>query len=443
MKDLTKGSPIRLILIFAIPIFIGNIFQLLYNLIDTRIVGELLGEQSLAAVGSTNSVNTLIVGFMIGLTNGFAILVARYFGAKDEKELRKTVAATLVLGIGTSIVLTILSVTFLMPLLRVLNTPADIIEEAYRYISIIFLGMTIGVIYNICASVLRAMGDTITPLIFLIVSVVCNIILDYVCIAQFRMGVEGAAYATVASQLISAILCLLYILKKYPILYLHKEDFKFNKSLVINMYSSGLSMGFMMSLVSLGTVALQSSINTFGKDTIVAHTAARKLTELFMLSFSTLGTTIATFSSQNLGAGKVARIREGLIKTILLTWVWSLGVMVVTYTMAPKLVYMVTGSTNQTVLDTATLYLKVDTVFYFVPAMICIIRNAMQGIGDCKIPIVSSFIELAGKVLVVIFLAPVLGYMGIILAEPIVWILMVIPLVIRICTNPVLKKKSC
>lgn len=440
MKDLTKGNPIRLILVFAIPIFIGSIFQLLYSLVDTRIVGQILGEQSLAAVGATNSVNTLVVGFLLGLTNGFAILVARSFGAKNEKELRRTVASTVVLGGITSIVVTVLSVTLLMPLLKGLNTPDEVIQQSYQYIRIIFLGMTIAMVYNICASVLRAIGDTITPLLFLILSVVCNIGFDYLFILTFSMGVEGAAYATILSQFLSALLCLGYIYKKYPMLHLKKEDFRLDKALVTSMYSSGLSMGFMMSIVSLGTVALQSSINTFGTETIVAHTAARKLTELFMLSFSTLGTTMATYSSQNLGAGEIGRIKEGLKKTILLTWIWSIGVMLVTYTMAPTLIHMVTGSSNPQIIETATRYLKIDTLFYFVPAMICIIRNAMQGIGDCRIPIVSSMIELIGKVLVVLLLAPRIQYMGIILAEPIVWILMVIPLLIRIYRTPILKE---
>lgn len=442
MKDLTKGNPIRLILIFAIPIFIGNVLQLLYNLIDTRIVGQILGENALAAVGATNSINNLIVGFMLGLINGFSILVARNFGAKEEENLKKSVAATLSLGLLVAVVITVFSVIFLMPLLELLNTPKEVIHESYRFIRIIFLGISISAIYNVCACVLRAMGDAITPLIFLSISVVCNVVLDYVFIGPLNLGVEGAAYATVISQFLSAVLCILYIRKKYPILHLKREDFRFPLPMLRMMFTSGLSMGFMSSLVSIGTVALQSSINTFGTDIIVAHTAARKLTELFMLSFSTLGITMATFASQNLGAKQIKRIKEGLYKTILLTFVWSLGVMVVTYTIAPVLIKWVTASSNEIVIDTATKYLRINTVFYFVPAMITVIRNTMQGIGDCIIPIVSSMIELVGKVLIVLFLAPKLSYMGIIISEPIVWVLMVIPLLLRIFTNPVLKEKE-
>lgn len=441
MKDLTKGKPTKIILGFALPVLLGNICQLLYSLIDTRIVGQFLGDQSLAAVGATSSINTLIVGFLIGLTNGFAIIVANYFGAKDFKEMKKSVGASIILGGVTAVVVTILSVVFLMPLLRVLNTPEEVIQESYTFIRIIFLGMVASIFYNICASVLRALGDTVAPLIFLILSAILNVFLDIWFIVGFGMGVEGAAYATVISQVFSVVMCLIYIWKRYPILHLTREDFKVDKNLLIKMYSTGLSMGFMLSLVSLGTVALQSAINTFGTNTIIAHTAARKITEIYMLLFGVFGTTMATYCGQNLGAGEIRRIKEGIRKTIYITWIWSLGVMIASYTIAPQLVYLVTGSSNTEIIGTATLYLRIDTLFYFVPSMITIIRNAMQGIGDHTTPIISSMIELVGKVLVVILLVPYLDYMGIILAEPIVWILMVIPLLIQIRRNPVLKEE--
>lgn len=442
MKDLTNGKPLKLIFQFGLPILIGNVFQLLYNLIDTRIVGETLGEQSLAAVGATNSINSLIIGFLLGLTNGFAITVARSFGAKDEKELRKSSAMTVVLGVLTTLVLTILSVVFLMPLLRVLNTPEEVIDQSYAYISIIFMGMIITLLYNICSSILRAIGDTVTPLVFLIIATILNVGLDYLFIKGFHMGVAGAAYATLLAQTCSVFMCLLYIWKKYPMLHLRREDFEIDWKRIKMMYASGLSMGIMLSLVSLGTVALQSAINTFGTKTIVAHTAARKITEIYMLMFSVCGTTMATYCGQNLGAGKVDRIKEGIRKVILITWIWSIIMMISSYTIAPWLVHMVTGSTDPEIIKTATLYLKIDTLFYFVPAMITVLRNSMQGIGDHTTPIVSSMIELVGKVLIVIILVPYLDYMGIILAEPIVWILMVIPLIVKIKKNPIFEKDS-
>lgn len=439
MKDLTKGNPLKLILMFALPVFIGNVFQLLYSLVDTKIVGETLGDISLAAVGATNPINTLIIGFLIGITNGFAVVVARYFGAKDFKNLRKSIASSLTLGIITAVILTILSLVFLLPLLRVLNTPENVIMQSYDYIKIIFLGMIISMIYNICASMLRAIGDTVTPLIFLIFSAIMNIFLDYLFILKFNLGVEGAAYATVLSQLVSAIMCIIYIIKRYPEFHLKKSDFLFSRDLVKELYKSGCSMGFMMSLVSLGTVALQGSINTFGTDIIVAHTAARKITEIFMIMFSVFGTTMATYCGQNLGAGKIKRIKEGIKIVIFITWGWSILMMIITYLFAPKFISFITGSTNSEVIYNASLYLKIDTLFYFVPAMISIFRNSMQGIGDHSTPIVSSLIELIGKFVIALTLAPAIGYTGIILAEPIVWNLMVIPLIVKLKGNPVLK----
>lgn len=442
MKDLTKGNPVKLIAAFALPIFIGNIFQLTYNLVDTRIVGQFLGEDALAAVGATNSLNTLIVGFLQGLTNGFAVIVAQHFGAGDIKRVKRTVGSSIVLGLIMSGIFTLLSLIFLKQLLRLLNTPEDVIDVSYRYIFIIFAGMTVTMLYNVCASVLRAIGDSVTPLIFLGLSVVLNIAGDYVMIAVFAAGVQGAAAATVGAQLVALVSCYIYMIKKYELLRLRRSDYRLEAGLCKKMLASGFSMGFMMSLVSLGTVALQGAINTFGKSVIVAHTAARKITELYMLMFSVFGTTMATYCGQNLGAGRIDRIKKGLAGVIGVTWVWCVGVIICTYSFSPQLIYMVTGSKDTIVIETASLYLRIDTLLYFVPAVICIVRNAMQGIGDHITPIVSSAIELVGKVLVVIFLVPGMGYMGIILAEPIVWIIMVIPLLVRMFTNPVLKQKS-
>ena len=441
MKDLTVGKPGKLIMEFAIPICIGNIFQLLYSLVDTRIVGSTLGNNALAAVGATSTINTLIIGFLIGLTNGFAIWVARDFGANDEQSMKKKVAGTLKLGIIISLVLTILSIVFLSQILKMIHMPEVLMEDGISYMRVILLGMTSAMLYNVCASILRAMGDTFTPLCFLIFSTLLNIGLDYFFILGLGSGVEGAAYATVISQSVAAIMCFTYMWKRYPVIRLSKKDFKMNKELIKTLLTSGLSMGLMQSLVFLGTVALQGAINTLGTNTIVAHTGARKITEIYMLPFSVLGMTMATYCSQNLGAKKIERIKIGLKQVILFAWGWCIIVIIANATIAPTLIQLVTATQIEEVIQTAYLYLKIDTMLYFIPALISILRNTLQGLGDHKTPIYSSSIELIGKVLVAIFLTPKLQYMGIILAEPIVWILMVIPLMIRIVTMPVLKLK--
>lgn len=439
MRDLTKGDTLKVIIRFAIPICMGSLFQLLYSLVDTRIVGSTLGKDALAAVGATTTLNTLIIGFLIGLTNGFAVITAQNFGAGNEERVRKSVASALALGLIVSAVFTWISLTGLKDILSWLNMPAEHFEEGYDYIFVILAGMTAAMLYNVCASVLRAIGDTITPLCFLIFSTIANIFLDYAFILGLHTGVEGAAYATVISQTLAFILCVLYMLKKYPFLRIRLWDFKPERSLWSRLMASGLSMGFMQSLVSLGTVSLQSAINTFGTNTIVAHTAARKITELFMLPFSVLGMTMTTFCGQNLGAGKFDRIKEGIKKALFLAWGWCLLVILASYTIAPFLIKSVTATKELEVIETASLYLRVDTILYFVTAVITVFRNSLQGIGDCIVPIVSSAIELVGKILVVLFLTPRLGYWGIIIAEPIVWVVMVLPLIIRMLTIPILK----
>ena len=314
--------------------------------------------------------------------------------------------------------------------------------QAKVYIGIILAGLLASTLYNICAAILRAVGDSFTPLIFLIIASFLNIGLDYGFILGFHMGVEGAALATVLSQAVSAFLCFLYMKKKYPQLMLTKEDRKTEKEIYKKLLSSGLAMSFMISFVTLGTLALQTSINTFGTNIIVAHTAARKATSVFMLPFSVLGQTLATYCGQNLGAGKYDRIKKGIRDTVLVTFVWCVGVMIAAYTISPVLIGLITATKQKEVIDTATLYLKVNTVFYFVPAVISLFRNSMQGFGDSKTPVFSSSLELIGKILIAFFLTPVLGYMGIIVAEPIVWIIMVIPLIVNMARNPILRNAS-
>lgn len=430
MKKLTEGSPIKLIISFAIPLLFGNIFQLFYNLADTRIVGETLGENALAALGATSAINTVIIGFLNGMTNGFSLLTARFFGAKDEKHMKQTVAATLVLGFATAVLLTLLSLVFLEPLLKLLNTPDEIFLQAKTYISIILAGMAVTMCYNICASILRAVGDTITPLVFLIISTIVNIVLDLLFIKGFGSNVEGAAYATLISQLLSVILCIVYIFKKYPVLIPDKESFTFSARLAGEMYATGLSMGLMISLVGIGTVIIQGTINMFGTDIIVSHTASRKISDMFMMPISVFGMASATFAGQNYGAGKIDRVKQGIYSATIITWVWSLIVIAIAYAFTPFLAHLITGIDNAGIINITRKYLWINTPFYFVLDIVIVFRNALQGIGDKVTPILSSIIELVGKFAVAMALAPKLGYLGVMISEPLVWIGMAIILAI-------------
>ena len=440
MKDLTKGSPLPLILGFAVPVLIGNLFQLFYNLADTRIVGSFLGDQALAAVGATSSLNSLMIGMMNGLSNGFAMIPARNFGANDREQVRRSIGAIFVLSLLTTAVLTVLTVGFLPQILSMLNTPSDLIGQAAAYFRIILLGMTVTLLYNVSASVLRAIGDSVTPLLFLILAAVLNVGLDLLCVGVLRLGVQGAALATVAAQTASVVCCLLYARKKYPMFWPKREDFRVSVNLAGQLYGAGVSMALMLSLVNFGSVFLQGVINTFGVNIIVAHTAARRLTELFMLPMAVLGVTLATYCSQNYGAKRPDRIRQGLWQGLLLAWAGWLLAVVLSFTIVPTLVRMVTGTDNQEVIQTATRYLRINTIFYFVTDVISLVRNSLQGVGDRWTPLVSSSIELFGKLGIVIFLTPSLGYFGVMISEPIVWFLMVIPLIWQVLRHPAFRK---
>ena len=300
MKDLTKGKPSTLILSFALPVFLGNLLQLTYSLADTRIVGSFLKEDALAAVGATSPLSGLIIGFLMGLANGFAIVTAQKFGAGNREEVRKSFALSLVMGSVISLILTVLGLLFLHPILRLLNVPDHLTGTARQYIFIIIAGMLATFLYDTCAASLRALGDTVTPLVILAVSVTLNIAGDLFFILVVKAGVQGAAIATVLSQTLAFLVCWFYMIRRYEILRLKKEDFfGLERNMMKNMLSAGLSMGLVSSLVNLGTLALQTSINRLGRDIIVAHTAARKITEMFMIMFGVFGQTMAIFCGQN------------------------------------------------------------------------------------------------------------------------------------------------
>lgn len=440
MKNMTIGKPLKVILLFALPLYIGQMFQLCYSLIDTRIIGSTLGETSLAAVGATTSLSDMLIEFINGIIAGFGIIISTFYGAKDEEKLKKAIGGTALLGVAAAAVISVVSLLFLPMILGLLNVSDSLLPEATAYIRIILAGMIATALYNICAAILRAIGDSFTPLIFLVISNVLNIVLDYVCIRYLNMGVSGAAVATVFSQALSAFLCFLYIRKKYSELMPDMEGLKPDKKIYGRLLPTGISMGFMISFVTLGSLALQTSINTFGTNVIVAHTAARKATSLFLTPFFVLGTALATYCGQNLGAEEYGRIKKGIKDTVLLAFGWCAVVLIIIFLLSPQIIRLITASSEGEIIDTAALYLKINGVFYFLPALICIFRNSMQGFGDKKTPLFSSLIELTGKVVIAFLLAPVIGYMGVIISEPVVWAVMVIPLFVNMKRNPIFKE---
>ncbi len=435
---LTEGKPIRLILLFAIPVFLGNLFQILYSLIDTKIVGSTLGETALASVGSVSTLYNLLTGFFNGLSLGFSVVMARYYGSKEEKSLRQTIAGAIMLGFGTAIILITLTALFLNPILRLLQVPQEQFSMSYAYIRVLIWGMFITLAYNLCANMLRAIGDSVTPLIFLVISSFVNVALDYFFILGLHMGVAGAAYATVIAQFLSVVLCIWRIYRGFPILHVGREDFRIEKDKLWTLYQNGLSMGLMSSLVNFGTVVLQSGINQLGTSIIVAHTAARKVFEIWNLPISVLGSSMATYCGQNYGAGKYSRIRKGMKDVLGIGFVWSVIVIIMAHTISPYLIQFIASSDSSEIIYWGRTYLELDMSFLPVCVGIVVLRNSMQGFGDYKTPVFSSFIELMGKLVFTFTFVRFFGYWGIIWTEPVIWILMVIPLLIRTWKNPVI-----
>lgn len=440
-NSLTEGKPLKLILMFTIPIFFGNLFQILYSLVDIKVVGRILGEEALAAVGSVTTLSILLTGFFNGLTMGFSVLTARHFGSGDEKALKKNVAGGVILSLITGAIIIGVVVFFLKDILRLLSVPENQFEMAYSYILIVVLGMFVTLSYNMMANTLRALGDTVRPLIFLVISSITNVILDILLIYFVNMGVVGAAVATLLSQVLSVVLCISYIWKKYPVLHVRREDFDMNKDLVIQMYQSGLSMGLMNSLVNFGSLVLQSGINTLGASTIVAHTAARKVFEIWNLPTSCLGQAMATFCGQNYGARKYDRLQKGILTSIGIGACWVALVFVMAHTISPYLISFITSSSDTEVIYWGSKYLEIDMSFLIVTVFIVVLRNSMQGFGDYITPIVSSFIELVGKLVFTFVFVSRFGYWAIIWTEPIIWIIMVIPLIIMTLKNPYVRGK--
>lgn len=440
--NLTEGRPVKLILLFAIPVFLGNLFQICYSLVDTKIVGRILGETALAAVGSVSVLYTLLTGFFNGLSLGFSVLTARFYGSGEEARLKENVAGSIVLGFSTAAVIITAVAILIRPILTLLNVPPEQMEMALSYITLLVWGMFVTLAYNLCANTLRAIGDSLTPLIFLVIAALTNVALDYLFILGFGMGVRGAAVATLLSQTLSVVLCLIRIRQGFPILHLSREHFALSKDRVWSLYQSGLSMGLMSSLVNFGTLVLQSGINQLGTDIIVAHTAARKVCEIWGLPVSVLGSSMATYCGQNYGAGRYDRIRQGMKSVLILGAVWDGIVFILAHTVSPWLIRFITSSDNEEIIYWGTTYLRVDMSFLIVTMFIVILRNCMQGFGDYKTPILSSFIELVGKLVFTFVFVRMFGYWGIIWTEPVVWFLMVIPLAVMTLRNPVIKDRS-
>ncbi len=424
--DMIHGPIFKSIVLFAIPILISSVFQQLYNTMDTFIVGRFLGDTALAAIGSVNSVFDLINGFALGIGNGLAIVTARAFGSGDQEELKKSVAGSLVIGLASSILITILAFIGIKPLMHAINVPNHVFNQAYSYIIWIILFLTIMFAYNLAAGLLRAIGNSVMPLLFLIFSSLLNVGLDILFITQFHLGVAGAAIATVIAQGISVLLCIIYIIKKTEILIPQRKHFTYDPALYKELLGQGYAMAMQSAIVNSGSVILQSGINNLGADIIAGHTAARKLYMFCNMPFTAMGQGIATFISQNTGAQKPKRIRRAMRDSYLYDLIVAIFMTVFLGFCAPAMVSFISSSHNPTIVNNGSLYLRIVAPNYAVLGVLMQTRSALQGIGQKILPLISSVIEFFGKILFVIAFIPKFKYMAVIFCEPAIWIVMTI-----------------
>lgn len=422
-KDLTQGNVAKLLLFFAFPTLLSNVFQQFYNLADTAIAGHILGDNALVAIGASSTVNSLVLSFAWGLNGGFGIIIAQCFGAKDFKKLKKSVAISLSINVLFSLIVCIFGIFMSRPMLQALNTPAARLNEANSYISVILVFIIVPMLYNLEAVILRSLGDSKTPLYFLIFSSVLNIILDYVLIKFTQMGVKGAAVATVLAQLLSVILCFVVILKNFKIIRLKKNDFHFSASLFKNMMSAGMAMAVMNSIFSIGSIIMQGSINALGEDIIAAHLGSRKVAEMFMQPLVTIGTACSTFVGQNYGALKIGRIKASIKYSTIYSLIWSVFTFFILWFFGGQIARLVTGSASQVVFDNTQMYLRINAPFYFVLGLLFTLRFSIQSVDRKMPPIISSSMELASKIAAAYLFIPLWGYLGACIAEPLSWTL--------------------
>ena len=422
-RDMTKGSPMKLILGFSIPLLFGFLFQQFYSLVDTLIVGRFLGKENLAAVGATGSINFLIIGFCMGICSGFSIPVSHKFGAGDHKGMRRVTANCVWLAIAFAVVLTVLTTVLCRPILVLMKTPGNILEASYSYIWVIFLGIPVTFLYNMTSGVIRALGDSRTPVIFLLMSSFLNIGLDLFFIVTLQWGVQGAAWATVISQGVSGVCCLLFMIKKFEILRIQRDEWAPDKHLMGTLCGMGVPMGLQYSITAIGSVILQSATNTLGSDAVAAVTAAGRISGFLACPFDAMGSTMATYGGQNVGAGKLDRIGKGLKSCVMLGAGYSVIALLISILLGRPLATLFLDVSETAIIDDVKFFLIMNTVFYFSLALVNIVRFLIQGMGFPNFAILAGVFEMLARAIAGFVLVPLMGFTGVALGSPIAWVL--------------------
>ncbi len=422
IKNLTQGSPMRLILGFSVPLLFGFLFQQFYSMVDTIIVGRILGVKALAAVGATGSINFMIIGFCMGVCSGFSIPIAHRFGAGDHHGMRKMVANSMWLSVVFALIMTVIVSLLCRNILIWMDTPADIIDGSYSYIIVIFIGIPVTYFYNMLSGIIRSLGDSKTPVIFLALSSVLNIILDFVCILNLQMGVAGAAVATVISQGVSAICCLLYMVRKFPILHLDREELKADGHCMGILCGMGIPMGLQYSITAIGSVVLQTAVNGLGSVAVASIAAGVKIYMFFACPFDALGATMATYAGQNMGAKRLDRISEGFKKCGILGIGYSFLAFGVLQVFGRYITLLFVSAEQIEIIKNVQMYLLISSLFFIPLAFVNIIRFLIQGMGFSKFAILAGVFEMIARTLAGFLLVPAFGYVAACLAGPIAWI---------------------
>lgn len=421
-KDMTEGPPLKLILGFFIPMLFGLLFQQLYNMADTIIVGKFLGVKALAAVGSTGSINFMIIGFCLGVCSGFAIPVAQKFGEKNMKALRRFVANSGWLAAIFAVVMTFAVCIFCRNILVLMQTPEDIIEGAYSYIFVIFLGIPATYLYNLLSCTIRSLGDSTTPLIFLVFSSVVNVLLDLFTILVLDMGVAGAGWATITAQAVSGILCLIYMRRKFTILKMDEEEWKPDRHYMKILCNMGIPMGLQYSITAIGSVILQTSVNSLGSMAVASVTAGSKISMFFCCPFDALGSTMATYGGQNVGARKLDRIDKGLKAGTLIGCIYAVAAFAVLLFMGQWVALMFVDPGETEILKNTQLFLIANSLFFIPLLGVNVVRFMIQGLGYPRLAILAGVCEMAARSFVGFCLVPLFGYLAVCIANPVAWI---------------------
>lgn len=429
-KNLTEGNPAKLIFFFTMPLIAGNIFQQLYAFVDTLLVGRFLGVEALAAVGCTGSLMFFMIGFVIGLTTGFSIYTGQRFGANDEEGVRRSAAVCIVLSVVSSIILTVFGTLFCRTFLIWMQTPTEILDDATKFISIVYGGISITVMFNMLSNLIRALGDSRTPLYFMILATVINIILEVLFILVFGWGVSGAAAATVTAQLLSNLFCILYIVKKLPILHIRREDWHLSKKILWEHLKVGLPMGFQASIIAIGAVILQIALNHLGPIAVAAYAAAQKVDAIAVMPMMSFGMAMAAYTAQNYGAKKIDRIEKGVNQCMLMSGAFSIMVGLFTIFCGSYIMYMFVGDGQQQVIDYGQMYLTVNGVNYVILSLLFVYRYTLQGLGQNMVPTIAGVMELFMRAGAAIVLVDNFGYIGACFANPMAWIGACLPLAV-------------